>query len=89
MHIVIRKIEESENRCLGVLKSSVGGGTYFVCFQDNIFGMIALNHFIEMVRHRFNAEHIELKIVDDEIKIKNKILFDFIKKSGDKKENNP
>ena len=86
--IILRKIEKSDHQYMAIYKTRLFQGMFFMVFQDNIFGMMSLNHFLEMIRERYKPERLELTLEDD-IEIKDKRLFKFIMnhfKSDDVKE---
>jgi hypothetical protein len=76
--IILRKIEKTDNQYMAIYKTAFLKGMFFMVFQDNIFGMISLNHFLEMVRTRYKQDKLELVLDDENIEIKDKNLFNFI-----------
>jgi len=86
--VTLRKIEKSGHQNMAIYKTALFNGIFCMVFQDNIFGMMLLNHFLEMIRNRYKPETLEL-ILEDDIEIKDKRLFKFIMKhfkSDDVKE---
>jgi hypothetical protein len=87
--IILRKIEKSDHQYMAIYKTKLFSGLFVMVFQDDIFGMLSLNHFMEMIRNRYKPESLDLTLEDD-IQIKDNHLFKFImnhfKKSDDVKE---
>ena len=75
--IILRKIEKTDHQYMAIYKTRLFQGMFFMVFQDNIFGMMSLNHFMEMIRNRYKPECLDLSLEDD-IEIKDKRLFNFI-----------
>ena len=49
MTVIIKKLENKEHEYFAYAKSLCGKATYFVYFQDNIWGAVALHNFIAML----------------------------------------
>ena len=62
MKVIIRRLEHKEHEYLAYTKSLCGRGTYFVYFQDNIWGAVALHNFIEMLRSFFQPPTVQLEV---------------------------
>ncbi|MGD9162878.1 MAG: hypothetical protein PVG39_31015 [Desulfobacteraceae bacterium] len=88
--IILRRIDKTESQYMAIYKTRLFNGMFFMVFQDNIFGMISLNHFMEMIRDRYKPDQLNLLLDDENIEIKDKRLFNFImnhfKKQGHVKE---
>ena len=62
MKVIIRRLEHKEHEYLAYTKSLCGRDTYFVYFQDNIWGAVALHNFIEMLRSFFQPPTVQLEV---------------------------
>ena len=82
MEISLRKINGSDHMYMAVFKTTFLKGIFSVVFQDNIFGMLTLNQFMEMIRTKFKCDHIDM-VISDDVDIKDKGLFNFIMKHFD------
>ena len=54
VNVAIRKLAGTDNEYLAYAKTFAGRGTYFVYFQDNIWGAMALHNFVDMLRAVFD-----------------------------------
>ena len=75
--IIIRKIEHTDHLFMAVFKTTLLQGIFSLVFQDNIAGVISLNHFLEMIRSRYKNSQFDLKLEPD-VNIKDKNLFNLI-----------
>lgn len=80
MTITIRKLDKSEHEFFAYTKSICGKATYFLYFQDNIWGAITLHNFIEMLKSFFQQKNVNVRIDEKSIPIKNKYILELIKK---------
>lgn len=79
MIISIRKLENTEHEYFAYTKSISGKVTYFVYFQDNIFGALTLHNFLEILRSFFKPNKLDVKLHEKELSIKSKYLLQFLK----------
>ncbi|KKM90305.1 hypothetical protein LCGC14_1240010 [marine sediment metagenome] len=79
MIIAIRRLENTEHEYFAYTKSICGKGTYFVYFQDNIFGALTLHNFVEMLRSFFKPNKLEVTIHEKELSIKSEYLLQVLK----------
>ena len=75
--IIVRKIENSENLYMAVFKTTFLQGIFSVVFQDNMFGFISLNQFMQMIRFKYKNDSLDIKLEDD-LNIKDKNLLKLI-----------
>ncbi len=80
MTIIIRKLDNTEHEYLAYTKSLCGKATLFICFEDNIWGSVALHRFIEMLKSFFEQDKAEVIIGDKNLTVKNKMVLNLIKK---------
>ena len=83
MTVIIRKLDNTENEYLAYTKSLCGKSTYFLYFEDNIWGAVTLHNFIEMVKTFFEQEKVEVIIGNKSATVKNEMVLDLIKKEQD------
>jgi len=67
--ITIKKIENSKRDFVAYIKNEFLRATYSVCFEDTVFGAVALTKFFKMIKSKFNND-INLKIDDAGIHFK-------------------
>ncbi len=79
MTVTIRKRNKSEHEYFAYTKSICGKATYFLYFEDNIWGAITLHNFIEMLKSFFQQENVDVRIDEKSILIKNKDILELIK----------
>jgi len=79
MNIIIRKLEHKEHEYLAYAKSLCGRGTYFVYFQDNIWGAVVLHNFIEMLRSFFQPPTVQVGIADKTLTLQDEALVELLK----------
>ena len=83
MTIIIRKLDNTENEYLAYTKSLCGKSTYFLYFEDNIWGAVTLHRFIEMLQTFFEQDKAKVIIGDKSLTVKNEMILDLIKKDQD------
>ncbi len=79
MTVTIRKLDKSEHEYFAYTKSICGKATYFLYFEDNIWGAITLHNFIEMLKSFFQQKNVDVRIDEKRILIKNKNILELIK----------
>jgi len=79
MKVTIRKLYNTEHEYFAYSKSLCGKATYLCYFEDNIWGAVTLNNFIEMLKSFFKENRVEVKIEDKCIKLKKENLLEWIK----------
>jgi len=79
MNVIIKKLENKEHEYFAYAKSLSGKATYFVYFQDNIRGAVALHNFIEMLRSFFQPANVLVTVADGNIKLQNDALLEVLK----------
>jgi len=79
MTVTIRKLDKSEHEYFAYTKSICGKATYFLYFDDSIWGAITLHNFIEMLKSFFQQKNVDVRIDEKNILIKNKNVLELIK----------
>lgn len=79
MKVIIRKLEHKEHEYLAYAKSLCGRGTYFVYFQDNIWGAVVLHNFIEMLRSFYLPSQIQVAIAEATFAFQDQALLEVLK----------
>ncbi len=79
MTVTIRKLDKSEHEYFAYTKSICGKATYFLYFEDSIWGAITLHNFIEMLKSFFQQKNVDVRIDEKSILIKNKNILKLIK----------
>jgi hypothetical protein len=64
MNLIIRKLEHKEHEYLAYAKSLCARGTYFVYFQDNIWGAVVLHNCIERLRAFYLPSQVQVGIAE-------------------------
>lgn len=85
MKITIRKLEDRAHEYFAYLKGLSGRAVYLLYFNDDIYGAITLNHFIEMLKKYFKETSVEISLQDSEIKITNEAIKEVLNNTGDVK----
>ena len=79
MTVTIRKLDKSEHEYFAYTKSICGKATYFLYFEDNIWGAITLHNFIEMLKSFIQQKNVDVRIDEKSILIKNENILKLIK----------
>lgn len=79
MTVTIRKLDKSEHEYLAYTKSLCGKATYFLYFEDSIWGAVTLHNFIEMLKSFFQQKKVDVRIADKNIPIKNEFILELIR----------
>jgi hypothetical protein len=80
MTVIIRKLDNKEHDYFAYAKSLCGHGTYFLYFQDDIWGAVVLHTFIEMLRSFFKPSKVEVTVAEKDLMLKNDALLELLKK---------
>jgi hypothetical protein len=67
---MIRKVEGTTHGYLAYVKSLCGKATYFLHFQDTIWGAVTLHMFIEMLRSFFK-QPMRIELGDKSVEFRN------------------
>jgi len=67
---MIKKVEGTAHGYLAYVKSLCGKATYFLHFQDTIWGAVTLHMFIEMLRSFFK-QPVRIEISDKSVELRN------------------
>jgi len=78
--VIIRKLDNKEHEYFAYAKSLCGHGTYFLYFQDDIWGAVVLHTFIEMLRSFFKPAKVEVTVAEKDLTLKNDALLELLKK---------
>jgi hypothetical protein len=70
MTVMIRKVEGTARGYLAYVKSLCGKATYFLHFQDTIWGAVTLHMFIDMLRSFFK-QPVSIELSDKSVEFKN------------------
>jgi hypothetical protein len=79
MNIIIRKLEHQKHEYLAYAKSLCGRGTYFVYFQDNIWGAVVLHNFIEMLRAFYLPSQVQVGIAEKTFSFRDEAFRELLK----------
>lgn len=79
MTVIIRKLDNKEHEYFAYVKSLCGHGTYFVYFEDSIWGAVVLHNFIEMLRSFFRPQKVQITIAEKNLSLKNEALLELLK----------
>lgn len=79
MRVTIRKLDNTEHEYFAYVKSLCGKATYFLYFDDSIWGAVTLHNFIEMLKSFFQPKKVEVTIAEECITIKNQSILELMK----------
>jgi len=79
MNVTIRKLENADHQYFAYTKSLCHRATYFVYFTDDIFGAVALNNFVEMLRSFFHSPNVKITIGEKDLHLKNEAFLELLK----------
>ena len=79
MTVTIRKLDKSEHEYFAYTKSLCGKATYFLYFEDSIWGAVTLHNFIEILKTFFQQKKVDVRIDGKSITIKNEFILELIK----------
>jgi len=77
--VMIRKVEGTAHDYLAYTKSLCGKATYFLHFQDTIWGAVTLHTFIEMLRSFFR-QTVNIALSDKSVEFKNNEVLKLLEK---------
>ena len=81
--IIIKKIDNANNKdFIAYFKSDFLKATFCLCFEDTVFGAVAVAEFLQMIKSKYVNNKISLTIAEDKMKIKNPELLQQITKKG-------
>ncbi len=78
MTVIVRRVEKSDHQYFAYAKSMCGKATYFLYFTDDIGGAIILHNFVEMLRRFFHNDHVEVKLHNTTVQLKNPYLLSIL-----------
>ena len=81
MIVTIRKLHNTQHEYIAYTKSLCGKATYFVHFEDSIWGAVTLNNFIVMLKMFFQQKRVELRVSEKALRIKNEGILSLLKES--------
>jgi hypothetical protein len=84
MTVTIRELQGRDGEYFAYVKSLCGKATYFVHFNDNVWGAVILHNFIEMLKGYFKQNKIEIRVENQPIVIKNEMLLEILGKGNGK-----
>lgn len=79
MTVTIRKLDKSEHEYLAYAKSICGKATYFLYFEDTVWGAVTLHNFLEMLKSFFQQKKVDVTIADKSVTIKNEFILELLK----------
>jgi len=74
MIVTIRQLQGTSHEYIAYTKSLCGKATYFVYFEDSIWGAVTLHNFIDMLKMFFQQKMVEVKVSDRTLQLKNKSI---------------
>lgn len=83
MIVTVRKLQDSQHDYIAYTKSLCGKATYFVHFQDSIWGAVTLHSFTEMLRMFFQQVTVDVQVSENPICIKNPEILALLKMVND------
>jgi hypothetical protein len=81
MTVTIRKLQNTQHEYIAYTKSLCGKATYFVYFEDSIWGAVTLYNFIEMLKMFFQQQRVDVKVSEHALQLKNESLLSLLKGS--------
>ena len=81
MTVAIRKIAGTDRDYLAYARKFSGRATYFVYFQDNLWGAVALHNFAEMLRLAW-GHRPQLRIVEQELSLRHPAVLELLRQSS-------
>ena len=81
MTVAIRKIAGTDRDYLAYARKFGGRATYFVYFQDNLWGAVALHNFAEMLRLAWGHPP-QLRLVEKELTLKHPAVLELLRQSS-------
>jgi hypothetical protein len=81
MIVTIRQLQGSSHEYIAYTKSLCGKATYFVYFEDSIWGAVTLHNFIDMLKMFFQQKRVEVKVSEHTLRLKNKSVVSVLKSS--------
>ena len=79
IEVELRKIDNVDSGYLALVKK-FGTGVFFAHIRDDVYGAVALNQFLEMLRSQDNVHPITIKLTDKKVEIKSSFLLEVLKK---------
>lgn len=71
MTVTIRKLQGTQHEYIAYTKSLCGKATYFVYFEDSIWGAVTLHSFIEMLKMFFQQKRVEVNVSEKNLHLQN------------------
>lgn len=87
MIVTIRKLQSTRHEYIAYTKSLCGKATYFVYFEDSIWGAVTLHSFIEMLKMFFQQKRVEVSVSEKTLHVNNKEILSLL--NGSHQENCP
>jgi len=81
MIVTVRKLQDTRHEYIAYTKSLCGKATYFVHFEDTIWGAVTLHNFIEMLKLFFQQKKVEVRVSEHALQLKNESLLSLLKGS--------
>jgi hypothetical protein len=81
MIVTIRQLQGTPHEYIAYTKSLCGKATYFVYFEDSIWGAVTLHNFIDMLKMFFQQQRVEVKVSERTLQLKNESILSMLRGS--------
>ena len=81
MTMMIKRLQNSDHEYIAYVKSFCGKATYFLYFQDGIWGAVVLCNFVQMLKGFFEPEKLTVKVHKDAVSLKNEQILALLQES--------
>jgi hypothetical protein len=81
MIVTIRQLQGTSHEYIAYTKSLCGKATYFVYFEDSIWGAVTLHNFIDMLKMFFQQQRVEVKVSERTLQLKNESILSMLRGS--------
>ena len=82
MTITIRRLEHSDHEYIAYTKSMCGRATYFLYFEDGIWGAVVLCNFVQMLKAQFQPERLKLSVHENAASLHNPQILELLKEGA-------
>lgn len=81
MIVTIRQLQGTSHEYIAYTKSVCGKATYFVYFEDSIWGAVTLHNFIDMLKMFFQRQRVDVKVSERTLQLKNESILSVLRGS--------
>lgn len=81
MIVTIRQLQGTSHEYIAYTRSLCGKATYFVYFEDSIWGAVTLHNFIDMLKMFFQQQRVEVKVSERTLQLKNESILSVLRGS--------